>query len=99
MDAEIVVSALQGHGISAFVLDDNVCRIYPQAALLIGGAKVIVRFEELEDAMDVLGLAFEGEPPFSGAFLAAPLSLLAAVATMIKRPRKKQPPAFHAENS
>lgn len=84
VEAEIVACALEGHEIPTLTTDDNVCRILPQAALIVGGVKVIVRFEDLSGAADVLQLAYSGGPPFVGGFLTIPLSLTAALITWLR---------------
>lgn len=42
VEAHFVASVLDGSGIRAFVMDDNACRLYPQAAPLFNGVKVVV---------------------------------------------------------
>jgi hypothetical protein len=79
VEADMVACALEGHQIPTLILDDNVCRILPEAVLLIGGIKVIVRVEDLSDAADLLQLRYKGGPPFIGGFLTMPLSLPAAL--------------------
>jgi hypothetical protein len=84
VEADRVACALEGHQIPTLILDDNVCRILPEAALLIGGIKVIVRVEDLNDAADILQLGYKGEPPFTGGFLTMPLSLPAALVAWLR---------------
>jgi hypothetical protein len=90
VEAEMVACALEGHEISSFIFDDNFCRIYPQAAPVAGGVKVVVPLEDLEDAIDVLKLAYAEGPPFIGGTLTVPLSLLAAIAAWLLGGRKKK---------
>jgi hypothetical protein len=90
MEAELVACALDGHEIESFVFDDNVCRIFPQAALVVGGAKVIVNLRDAEGATDVLRLVFGGEPPFAGHFLTVPLSKPAAILAMFRMWRRRK---------
>jgi len=87
----MVACALEGHGIPVFLADDNVCRIYPQAALIVGGVKVLISPEDLEDAVEVLRIANTGSTPFIGGTLTVPLSLLAAIAGWLLRGRGKRP--------
>jgi hypothetical protein len=49
----MVACALEGHGIPALLLDDNICRIVPGAAYLVGGAKVVVDERNEEQALEV----------------------------------------------
>ena len=93
MDAQLVASVLGGSGIAAYVIDDNVCRMYPQAMLLIGGAKVLVRAEELDSAREVLSAVNDGEAPIAGNFLSIPLSEPAAIITAFRKwlKRNKNP--------
>jgi hypothetical protein len=87
----MVACVLEGHGIEVFLADDNVCRILPQAALIIGGVKVLVSPEDLEDAVEVLKLACAGSAPFIGGTLTVPLSLFAIIAAWLLRGRGKKP--------
>ncbi len=80
----MVACALEGHEIPTLLVDDNVCRIYPQAALVVGGVKVIVRSEDVSGAIDVLQPAYGGDAPFVGGFLTIPLSLPAALITWFR---------------
>jgi hypothetical protein len=91
IEADGVACALRGHEIPAFVIDDNMCRIYPPAAFIVGGAKVIIPVRDLEGATDVLRLAFNGDPPFVGELLTVPMSLLAAFFIMLQRWSRKKP--------
>ena len=65
----MVASALEGHGIPPLLLDDNICRILPNCAYLVGGAKVVVEERYQQDAQDVIGLVYPGNPPFAGSFV------------------------------
>jgi len=60
-EAGFVACALEGHG-DAFVINDNICRMYP-AAPLVGGAKVVIDPEDLEAATDVLMQILPREGP------------------------------------
>jgi hypothetical protein len=93
LEAQLVVCALEGHEIGALVLDDNICRLNPKFALIVGGAKVLVDLHDLKCATDVLKLVFNGEPPFAGRFFTIPLSLAAAIITMFRMWRKRKPAA------
>jgi hypothetical protein len=84
VETDLVACALEGHGIPTLILDDNVCRILPEAALLVGGIKVIVRCEDLNDAAIILQLTYKGEPPFIGGVLTMPLSLPAALIAWLR---------------
>ncbi len=84
MEAQFIASVLNGNDIAAFVLDDNTCRMYPWGAMLIGGAKVLVSAENVEQANDVLAGVEEGESPMSGKFLSIPLSEPAALITFFR---------------
>lgn len=84
IEALMVASALEGYEIPAFVIDDNICRLNPLIAYMGGGAKVIVRLQDVEAARDVLQPCFSGDPPYVGSFLAIPLSLLALLATVLR---------------
>jgi hypothetical protein len=65
------------------VLDDNVCRLYPQVGLLVGGAKVIVKAIDAERAREVLASVDEGSP-VTGQFLSIPLSEPAALVIIVR---------------
>ena len=88
VEAEMVACMLEGHQIPTLLIDDNVCRIMPQASLIVGGVKVIVRFEDLNGATDLLQPAYGGDPPFIGGFLTMPLSLPAALITALRGYRR-----------
>jgi hypothetical protein len=90
-EANAVACALRGHEIPAFVIDDNVCRIYSPAAFIVGGAKVIIPVRDLEGATDVLRPGFNGDPPFVGEILTVPMSLLAAFFIMLQRWSRRKP--------
>jgi|SRR5580658_6309579 hypothetical protein len=85
VEADTVACALRGHEIPAFVIDDNVSRIYPPVAFIGGGAKVIIPVRDLEGATDVLRLVFNGDPPFVGEILTVPMSVLAAFFIKLQR--------------
>jgi len=95
-EADAVACALRGHEIPVLVIDDNVCRIYPPAAFIAGGVKVLIPVRDLEGATDVLRLAFSSDPPFVGEILTVPMSLLAAFFIVLqrwsRRKRAKPPP-------
>ena len=92
VEAEMVACALEGHEIPALVTNSNVGRIFPQASLM-DAVKVIVPFEHLSDATDLLQLAYRGGPPFIGGFLTIPMSLLALLVTWFLRLwRRRSPP-------
>ena len=84
MDAQIIVSVLQGSEVPAFVFDDNICRLYPQAALLVGGVKVLVSTHDAERAAEVLQGVDDAESPLTGQILPVPLSVPAAIITMFR---------------
>jgi hypothetical protein len=65
------------------VLDDNICRLYPQVGILVGGAKVIVNAIDAERARDVLASVDE-DSPVMGQYLSIPLSEPAALVTIVK---------------
>jgi MYXO-CTERM domain-containing protein len=65
----MVACALDGHEIASLIIDDNICRILPNVAYLIGGAKVVVDERDQEQALDVIHLVFPGEPPYGGSFI------------------------------
>jgi hypothetical protein len=79
MEAQFVASVLRGSAIPAFVLDDNVCRIYPTAVILVGGTKVLVSADDVERSAEVLLGVEAGESSVAGNLLALPLSDLAAL--------------------
>jgi len=64
----MVACALEGHDIPALLLDDNICRIVPSAAYIVGGAKVLVDERNEEQALDVISLASSAGPPYAGTF-------------------------------
>ena len=68
VESGMVACALDGHDIPALILDDNICRILPTVAFIVGGAKVIVQAENAEEALAVIGLVFPGGPPYAGSF-------------------------------
>jgi hypothetical protein len=84
MEAQSVASVLNGSEITAFVIDDNVCRMYPCAALRVGGAKVLVSAQDVERALEVIAGVDAAESPISGQFLSIPLSEPAALITMFR---------------
>ncbi len=94
MDAVMVSCALNGHEVDSFVVDDNICRLYPQAALAVGGTKVMIEFEDLERASEVLELVFGVQRPFVGQFCTIPLSTPAAVISMLKSWFRRRPAAL-----
>ncbi len=85
MEAQFVASVLNGSAIAAFVLDDNVCSMYPAVAMLVGGAKVLVSAEDVERSREVLAGVEADQPPLSGKFLSIPLSESAALITFFRR--------------
>jgi hypothetical protein len=84
----MVACALEGHDIPSITLDDNVGRIFPQAALVIGGVKVLVPFDDLEDASEVLKAVYKQTLPVIGGTLTVPLSILAAFGQWLLRTRR-----------
>ena len=74
-------------GVPAVICDGNICRLYPAAALLVGGAKVVVDQRNEEQALDVLELVLPGNPPYAGSFVTVPLSLPALFFMLLRRPR------------
>jgi len=83
VEAQFVASVLDGSGIQAFVVDDNACRLYPQAAPLFNGVKVVVSGVDAERAIEVLG-SVGTDKPIIGEVFPGPLSLGAALLTMIR---------------
>ena len=75
----MVACALELHDIPALIVDGIMGRIYPQVALMGCGVKVIVLFEDLDAATDVLRLGYDGDAPFVSGFMTIPLSPLAAL--------------------
>ena len=88
IEATMVACALEGHDIPSITLDDNVGRIFPQAALVIGGVKVLVPFDDLEDASEVLEAVYKQPLPVIGGTLTVPLSILAALGQWLLRTRR-----------
>ena len=68
-EAYMVASALDGHEIDAVVIDDEFCRIFPGAAFIVGGAKVLVEKGNKELAESVIALVYSGGPPYAGSFI------------------------------
>jgi len=95
VEADMVVCALEGYEIPALVIDDNVCRINPQAALLVGGVKVIVRSDDVEGAAEVLQAAYGAGPPFTGGFFSVPLSWPAALIAWLRAPSQASTSGAH----
>lgn len=85
MEAQFIAFVLNGSEIAAVVLDDNVCRVYPWAAMFIGGAKGPVSAEDVERSQEVLAGVEAGESPMSGKFLSIPPSEPAALTTLIRK--------------
>jgi len=85
MEAQFVASVLNGSGVAAFVLDDNVCRMYAPAAILVGGAKVLVSAQDVERSQQVLAGVEVGESPITEHFLSIPLSEPAALITLFRK--------------
>jgi hypothetical protein len=73
---------------TTFVLDDNVFRIYAPAAILVGGAKVLVSAQDVERSKQVLAGVEVGESPITEHFLSIPLSEPAALITLLRKTRK-----------
>jgi hypothetical protein len=69
VECDMLACALDGYEIESLIIDDNVCRILPNVAYLIGGAKVVVDERDREQALDVIRLVFPGEPPYAGSFI------------------------------
>jgi hypothetical protein len=85
VEAEMVACTLEGHKIPTLLVDDHVCRIMPQASLVVGGVKVLVRLGQLSEASDLLQAIYGGAPPFIGGFLTMPLSLPAALIMKLRQ--------------
>ena len=86
VEAEMMVCVLDGHDIPALMLDDNICRAAPVAAVLVGGVKVLVDQRDSEQALDLIGLVIPGNPPYAGSFVKAALSLPALLFAVLRRP-------------
>jgi len=53
----MAANALDGHEIDSIIVNDEFCRFRPDAAWIIGGAKVLVNKADEDAALDVIGLS------------------------------------------
>ena len=99
VEARFVACALEGHDIRAFVVDDNICRMCPMAALLVGGTKIIIGIDDFESANIILHYAFGTDSPIVGCLLSVPLSEIALLVTIFRnwRARKRDPKGLVGE--
>ena len=68
-EAYMAANALEGHEIESIIVNDDICRFRPDAAWIVGGAKVLVSRADEEAALDVMGLVHAGDPPYVGSFI------------------------------
>jgi hypothetical protein len=60
-EAEIVKSALEAGGITAFIPDENAATLYPSQVLDTNGVRVMVAAEDAERARELLDQAQDEE--------------------------------------
>ena len=53
-EAELAKSHLEGSGIESSIDDDDCGGAYPSMAMLTGGAKLLVRKDDIQKARDIL---------------------------------------------
>ena len=83
VEAEMVACALEGHGIPVLILDDNICRILPTTAFIVGGVKVLVDGQDAEHALAIIGPVFGGNPPYAGNFVTVGIGGLGILALLL----------------
>jgi hypothetical protein len=62
-EAYMAANALEGHEIESIIVNDDICRFRPDAAWIVGGAKVLVNRADEEAASDVIGLIHPHDLP------------------------------------
>jgi hypothetical protein len=79
----MAANALEGHEIESIIVNDDMCRFRPDAAWIIGGAKVLVSIADEESALDVMGLVHTGNPPYVGSFAIVGIQALGFLAVLL----------------
>jgi hypothetical protein len=79
----MAANALEGHEIESIIVNDDMCRFRPDAAWIIGGAKVLVSRADDEAALDVMGLVHTGSPPYVGSFAIVGIQALGFLAVLL----------------
>jgi len=64
-------------------VNDEFCRFRPDAAWIIGGAKVLVNKADEDAALDVIGLVYTGDPPYVGSFIIVVIGDLGFIALLL----------------
>jgi hypothetical protein len=79
----MAANALDGHEIESIIVNDEFCRFRPDAAWVIGGAKVLVNKADEDTALDVMGLVYTGDPPYVGSFIIVVIGDLGVIALLL----------------
>ena len=82
-EAYMAASALDGHEIDSLIVNDEICRIDPSVAWVVGGAKVLVAREDEASALDVMRLVYQGNAPYVGSFLVVCVAALGVLALLL----------------
>jgi len=81
----MAANALDGHEIESITVNDEFCRFRPDAAWIIGGAKVLVNKADEDAALDVIGSVYTGDPPYVGSFIIVGIQALGFLAVLLIR--------------
>ena len=79
----MAANALEGHEIESIIVNDDICRFRPDAAWIVGGAKVLVSRADEDAALDVIRLAYTGDPPYVGSFIIVGIQALGFLALLL----------------
>ena len=82
-EVHMAANALDGHEIESIIVNDDICRFRPDAAWIVGGAKVLVNKADEDAALDVISLVYTGDPPYVGSFIIVGIQALGFVALLL----------------